>query len=137
MDHSAIYILIAATYTPFTLVTLSGAWGWSILGVIWGMAVFGVLFKIFFYKLKYRALSAWAYVGMGLTILIAVKPLYENMPAGGLFWLGIGGMAYVIGVLFYLAKKIPYSHGIFHLFCIAGSLAHFFAVYHYVLPNAL
>jgi hemolysin III len=136
MDHSAIYILIASTYTPFTLVTLNGAWGWSILGAIWGMAILGVLFKIFWYKLKYRAVSAWAYVAMGLTIIIAVKPLYENLSSGGLLWLGIGGIAYIVGVFFYLSKRIPFAHGIFHLFCIAGSLAHFFAVYHFVLPNA-
>jgi hemolysin III len=135
MDHSAIYILIAATYTPFTLVTLHGAWGWSIFGAIWGMAVFGVLFKIFWYKVKYRALSAWAYVGMGLTIIIAVKPLVERMPTNGLIWLAIGGAAYILGVLFYLSKRIPFAHGILHLFCIAGSFAHFWSAYHYVLPN--
>jgi len=136
-DHSAIYILIAGTYTPVTLVTLEGAWGWSIFGVIWGLAIAGVLFKLFWYKPKYRALSAWMYVGMGLVIVVAVYPLVQNMSVGGLIWLGVGMLTYIVGVLFYLWKNLPFAHGIFHLFVLAGSISHFFATYNHVLPISL
>jgi len=132
-DHSAIYVLIAATYTPISLVTLPSAWGWSMFGIIWGLAIGGVLFKIFWYKVRYRAVSAWGYVAMGLVVIVAIKPLVENMPFWGLIWMAIGGVAYITGVFFYLSKKIPFAHGIFHLFVIAGSFAHFWAIYHYVL----
>lgn len=134
-DHAAIYVLIAASYTPITLITMEGAWGWSIFGVIWAIAIFGILFKIFWYKPKYRTISAWGYVAMGLVVVVAVKPLVESMPLWGLIWMAIGGVAYIIGVLFYLADRIPFGHGIFHLFVIAGSFAHFWAIYHYVLAN--
>ncbi len=136
-DHSAIYILIAGTYTPVTLVTLQGAWGWSIFGVIWGLAIAGVLFKLFWYKPKYRALSAWMYVGMGSVIVIAVYPLVQTMSTMGLIWLGIGMLTYTVGVLFYLWKNLPFAHGIFHLFVLGGSIAHFFATYHHILPTNL
>jgi len=135
LDHSAIYILIAGTYTPFTLVTLDGAWGWSIFGTIWGLAVGGVLFKVFWYKPKYRALSAWAYVAMGSVIIVAIYPLVQNLSTMGLIWLLIGMVTYTLGVIFYLWEKLPFAHGIFHLFVLGGSIAHFFAIYHHVLPN--
>lgn len=135
VDHSAIYVLIAATYTPITLITINGPWGWSMFGVIWAIALFGILFKIFWYKPKFRKISAWGYVAMGLVVVVAVKPMLENMPFWGLIWLSIGGIAYILGVLFYLSDKIPFAHGIFHLFVIAGSFAHFWAIYHYVLAN--
>jgi hemolysin III len=134
-DHAAIYVLIASSYTPITLVTMRGAWGWSIFGVIWAIAIFGILFKIFWYKPKYRTISAWGYVAMGLVVIVAVKPLIASMPLWGLIWMAIGGVAYIIGVLFYLSERIPFGHGIFHLFVIAGSFAHFWAIYHYVLAN--
>ncbi len=134
-DHSAIYVLIAGTYTPFSLVLLQGGWGWSIFGVQWALAIVGILFKIFWYKPKFRAISAWTYVAMGLVIIVAIKPLLETMPRMGLIWLIIGGASYIIGVFFYLSKKIPLGHGIFHLFILGGSFAHFMAVYDYVLPN--
>ena len=134
-DHSAIYVLIAGTYTPFTLITLHGTWGWSIFGVQWGLALIGIIYKIFWYNPKFRAISAYAYIAMGVVILIAIKPLSESLPIGGLFWLGIGGLIYVIGVYFYLSKKIPLAHGIWHLFVMGGSIAHFIAIYEYVLPN--
>jgi len=134
-DHSAIYVLIAGTYTPFTLITLQGAWGWSIFGIQWGLALIGVVYKVFWYNPKYKAISAYAYIAMGVVILVAIKPLSENLPTGGLFWLGIGGLIYVMGVYFYLSKKIPLAHGIWHLFVMGGSIAHFIAIYEYVLPN--
>jgi hemolysin III len=135
LDHSAIYILIAGTYTPFTIVLLQGGWGWSIFGVQWGLAIAGIIFKVFWYKPKWRKISAWAYVAMGLIIIIALRPLIDKMSTGGLIWLSIGGIIYIAGVFFYLSKKIPFAHGIWHLFVMGGSIAHFFAIYNYVLPN--
>jgi len=134
-DHSAIYVLIAGTYTPFTIVTLQGGWGWSIFGVQWGLAIVGILYKVFWYNPKYKAISAYAYIAMGVMMLIAIKPLYEVLPVGGLIWLGIGGIIYIVGVYFYLSKKIPLAHGIWHLFVLGGSIAHFIAIYEFVLPN--
>lgn len=135
LDHSAIYVLIAGTYTPFTIVLIQGGWGWTIFGVQWGLALAGILFKIFWYKPKYRKISAWAYVAMGLVIVIALKPLINSMSTLGLIWLAIGGIIYIVGVFFYLSKKIPFAHGIWHLFVLGGSIAHFFAIYDHVLPN--
>ena len=134
-DHSAIYILIAGTYTPFSIVLLQGGWGWSIFGVEWGLAIIGTLYKIFWYKPKFRAISAFAYVAMGLVIVIAAAPLADVIAKKCFIWLAIGGASYIVGVFFYLYKKIPYGHGIFHLFVIGGSFAHFWAIYNYVLPN--
>lgn len=135
LDHSAIYVLIAGTYTPFTIVLLQGGWGWSIFGVQWGLAAIGIIFKIFWYKPKFRAISAWAYVAMGLVIVIAVRPLVDSISTNGLIWLSIGGAVYLVGVFFYLSKRIPFAHGIWHLFVLGGSFAHFIAVYNHVLPN--
>lgn len=135
LDHSAIYVLIAGTYTPFTIVLMQGGWGWSIFGIQWGLAIAGILFKVFWYKPKYRKLSAWAYVAMGLVIVVALRPLIDSMSTMGLIWLAIGGIVYMTGVFFYLSKKIPFSHGIWHLFVLGGSIAHFFAIYNHVLPN--
>ena len=132
-DHSAIYILIAGTYTPFTLVTLNGAWGWSIFGIIWGLAIAGVISKLFFIG-KFRTLSAIGYILMGWVIIIAIKPLLDNLATGGLWWLFAGGLSYSLGVIFYVQKKMPYAHGIFHIFVLLGSLFHFFSVFFYVLP---
>ena len=133
-DHSAIYVLIAGTYTPFTLVSLHGAWGWSIFAVIWSLALAGVLFKIFWYEQKYKAISAIAYVLMGLVIVIAINPLVDSLDFNGLMWLVAGGISYIVGVFFYLSKTIPFTHGIFHLFVLFGSFCHFYAIYFYVLP---
>lgn len=136
IDHSMIYILIAGTYTPLTLVTLNGAWGWTIFGLIWAQAIAGVLFKIFWYKSKHRKLSAYTYIVMGLTIIIAFYPFAKNISETGLFWILIGNLVYIIGVFFYLAdKRIPFAHGIFHLFVLGGSISHFFGIYYHVLPN--
>jgi hemolysin III len=133
LDHSAIYLLIAGTYTPYTLITLRGAWGWSIFGVIWFLAIVGVVFKLNFYKKKYRKISALLYILMGWIVVVAFVPLTHALPTMGIVWLIAGGLAYSIGVLFYIPENLPYSHGIFHLFIIAGSLFHFFSVMGYVL----
>ncbi len=131
-DHSAIYVLIAGTYTPFMLVSLRGAWGWAIFGVIWGLAIAGIIYKIFFYSAKYRNASAVVYILMGLIIVIAIKPLLEHVQGVGLWFLFSGGASYILGVIFYVWKKLPYSHPIFHLFVLGGSVLHFIAVFWYV-----
>ena len=133
-DHSAIYVLIAGTYTPFLLVTLRGPWGWSLLGVIWGLAIAGVIFKLFFTG-KYDVMSAIVYVLMGWIIIIAIKPMNENLPPEGLYWLIGGGISYMIGAGFYLLNKMPYNHAVFHIWVLLGSFAHFIAVFKYVLPQ--
>lgn len=134
-DHASIYILIAGTYTPFTLVSLRGTWGWSIFGVIWGLALAGVIYKLFFYKEKHRVLSAILYVFMGCIIIVAMDPLIRTVPAGGLYWLIAGGVSYIVGVYFYINDHKRFNHLIWHFFVLGGSIAHFFAIFLYVLPN--
>ena len=134
VDHASIYILIAGTYTPFTLVTLHGVTGWVVFGVTWGMAVTGVILKLF-YTGKYDSLSTVMYVFMGWIIVFAIKPLINNLASDGLFWLVAGGMAYTTGAILYSIKKIKFNHAIFHVFVLTGSFCHFVAVYFYVLPG--
>ncbi|NBI28970.1 PAQR family membrane homeostasis protein TrhA [Chengkuizengella marina] len=135
LDHSAIYLLIAGTYTPFVLVTLRGPLGWTIFGIIWGLAVIGIVFKVFFVK-RFILLSTIFYVLMGWMIVIGIKPLYENMLLNGFIWLVLGGILYTVGTIFYVWRKFPYHHAVWHLFVIAGSVSHFFAVL-YLLPDLL
>ena len=130
-DHSAIYLLIAGTYTPFLLVTLRGAWGWSLFGVVWGLAIVGIVMKFFFMS-KYKVVSALAYVLMGWVIIVAIKPLINNLATPGLWWLFAGGLSYTIGAVLYTLKKIPYHHGIFHVFVLIGSITHWVSVFYYV-----
>ncbi|PID68636.1 MAG: hemolysin D [Flavobacteriales bacterium] len=132
VDHAAIYVLIAGTYTPFTLVTLSGWLGWTIFGIVWGIALVGVFFKLF-YTGQYDKISTVAYVLMGWIIIFAIKPLVENFPVKGLVWIFGGGGFYTIGAILYSIKKIKYNHAIFHVFVLLGSFCHFMAVYFYVL----
>lgn len=134
-DHAAIYVLIAGTYTPFTLVSLRGPWGWSIFGVIWGLAIAGVIFKLFFYKDKYRKVSTILYFLMGWIILIAIRPLIMEVPVAGLLWLLGGCLIYSMGIPFYIKRENPYNHVIWHLFVLGGSITHFFAIMFYVLPE--
>jgi len=131
-DHATIYILIAGTYTPFTLITLNGWIGWTIFGVSWGMATAGVTLKIFFTG-KYNVLSTLMYVLMGWIIIFAIKPLINSLSSEGLFWLVAGGLAYTTGAVIYSIKKIKFNHAIFHLFVLLGSACHFISVYFYVL----
>ncbi len=131
-DHISIYFLIAGTYTPFLLVTIRGPWGWSLFGVIWGLAIAGMIFKIF-YAGRYDLLSAIIYVIMGWLIIIALKPMNDNLGSQGLWWLLGGGISYSIGVVFYLLNKLPYNHAIFHIWVLLGSFAHFIAVFFFVL----
>ena len=133
LDHSAIYILIAGTYTPFTLVSLRGGWGWSLFGVLWGLALCGVVLKIFAVG-RFPALSTVVYVLMGWMGVIALKPLLAAVSLHGLLWLLAGGVLYTGGVIFYAAKRMPYNHAIWHLFVLGGSICHYGAVFFYVLP---
>ena len=131
IDHSAVYILIAATYTPFTLVTLRGPWGWSIFGVVWGAAIAGIILKVFFIG-RYRILSTLLYVAIGWVLLFAIRQLYLNLPTPG-FWLLLAGcFTYSIGVVFFLWRKLPFGHSIWHLFVLGGTICHFFAIILYV-----
>jgi hemolysin III len=132
-DHATIYILIAGTYTPFTLVTLNGWVGWTIFGISWGMAISGVILKLFFTG-RYNVLSTLMYVFMGWIIVFALKPLINSLAPDGLVWLVAGGVAYTTGAVIYSIKKIPFNHAIFHLFVLLGSFCHFVSVYFYVLP---
>lgn len=131
IDHVAIYILIAGTYTPFALITLHGSVGWTIFGVSWTMALIGIILKIFFTG-RYALVSTLLYVLMGWIIVFAVKPLMENLSPEGISWLVIGGLAYTIGAILYSIKKIKFNHAIFHLLVLVGSLSHFIAVYLYI-----
>ena len=132
-DHSAIYVLIAGTYTPFTLVVLNGWVGWTIFGVSWGLALAGIILK-FFFTGKYDKISTFAYVLMGWLIIFALKPLVTSFSFDGLMWLLSGGIFYTVGAILYSIKKIKYNHAIFHIFVLLGSFFHFIAVFFYVLP---
>ncbi len=132
-DHAAIYVLIAGTYTPFTLVVLKGWVGWTIFGISWGLAVAGIILKLFFTG-KYDKISTYAYVLMGWVVIFAVKPLVENLALEGLMWLLAGGIFYTVGAVLYSIKRIKYNHAIFHVFVLLGSFTHFIAVFFYVLP---
>jgi len=134
IDHSAIYVLIAGTYTPFLLILLRGTLGWIMFGVIWGLAVVGILFKTVFTQ-RFEILSTVGYLLMGWLIVFLGKPLVMALPTPGLIWLVAGGLFYSLGSVFYLARRLPFHHAIWHLFVIAGSAAHFVTVYFYVLPE--
>ena len=129
-DHAAIYFLIAGTYTPFTLLGLQGAWGWTIFGIAWGIGLAGIILKLFFTG-RYNLLSTISYVAMGWIIVIALKPLIERFPFEGLMWLAAGGLFYTVGAVLYMFKKIPYNHAIFHFFVLAGAIAHYLGVLFY------
>jgi len=131
-DHCSIYLLIAGSYTPFTLVSLRGAWGWSLLGVVWGLALFGILQEIWLAK-GARVLSLVIYVLMGWLALVAVSPLWAALTPAGFAWLVAGGACYTIGIFFYATDhKLRHGHGLWHLFVLAGSICHFFTVLLYV-----
>ncbi len=130
LDHVAIYLLIAGTYTPFTLGALRGAWGWSLFGVVWGLALAGIAFELLA-GTRFQRLSTALYLLKGWLVLIAVVPLVERVPAAGLVWLLIGGLLYTVGVWFFVQDHRRYRHAIWHLFVLGGSTCHFFAVLWY------
>ena len=158
LDHSAIYLLIAGTYTPFTLGAIRGAWGWSLFGVIWGLAALGVALKAVLYAKwvpavvpkavdhlhtppdlpspprRMKAVSTLLYLAMGWLIVIAIVPLWRALPAAGLAWLFGGGLCYTAGAAFYTWRSLRFHHAVWHLFVVAGSFCHFFAVLGYVIP---
>jgi hemolysin III len=134
IDHATIYVLIAATYTPFALVTLNGWVGWTIFGIVWGLAVTGIVLKVFFTG-RAEVLLTLMYIAMGWMIIFAAKPLVENLSVAGLTWLVAGGVAYTVGAVFYGINKLKFNHAIFHLFVLLGSICHFVTVYSYVLPT--
>jgi len=133
IDHSSIYLLIAGTYTPFTLVILRGGWGWTLFGLVWGLSLFGILFKVWFVD-HFKIVSPLVYIAMGWLVLIAFKPLLAMVPGGAIAWLLAGGLSYTVGVVFYAWRKLPYNHAIWHVFVLAGSICHYVAVLLYVLP---
>ncbi len=134
-DHAAIFLLIAGTYTPFTLVSLRGPWGWSLFGVIWGLAIAGIIGQ----GLLLRQKTIWMvipYVLMGWVVVVGIRPLLSSVAAGGLMLLLAGGLAYTGGSIFYVWRRVPYHHAIWHVFVLAGSIFHFFAILFYVIPLA-
>lgn len=128
LDHVAIYLLIAGSYTPLTLLTLRGPWGWSLLGIVWGMAFTGILLKIFFFQ-KTQIISMILYIIMGWLIIVAIKPLLGASSSGMLYLIVAGGLCYSLGIIFFINPKIPYNHTIWHLFVLAGSFFHFSGYY--------
>jgi hemolysin III len=127
LDHAAIFVMIAGTYTPFTLGVLRGAWGWTLFGLVWGLALAGVVLTVAG-GVRYPKLTMSLYLAMGWLIVIAIKPLWLRMPSEGLFWLFAGGLSYSVGVAFYAAKRVRYFHFVWHLFVIAGTACHFITV---------
>jgi hemolysin III len=130
LDHAAIYILIAGTYTPFALGAMRGVWGWTLFGVVWSLAILGISFKVFG-GLKHQRLSILTYLGMGWLALFAIRLFWLHIQLPGLLWILSGGVAYTLGVFFYAAKRLPYNHFVWHLFVIAGTACHFCAVLWY------
>ena len=132
LDHLAIYILIAGTYTPFTLLTLQGPWGWSLFGLVWGLAIVGILLEIRLDE-SHRTAPIVVYLAMGWLIVIAIDPLLRSLPSAGVSWLLAGGLFYTSGLIFYcFDKKVAHFHGIWHLFVLAGSVCHYVTIFNYV-----
>lgn len=132
LDHSAIFLLIAGTYTPFALVSLRGPWGWTLLVIVWSLAVLGVTAKALF-GARWPIISTALYIGMGWVVVVAVRPLVQHVPPAGIAWLLAGGLAYTGGVVFYAWTRLRYSHAIWHVFVLAGSVCHYIAVVLYVV----
>jgi hemolysin III len=135
LDHAAIFLLIAGTYTPFTLVNLRGAWGWTLLGLVWSLAILGIVLQTAVPH-RTRRLSLALYLAMGWMVLIAIEPLVQSVHPDGLALLVLGGVLYTLGVVFYAWQRLPYNHAIWHVFVLAGSACHFSCVLGYVIPEA-
>jgi hemolysin III len=133
LDHSAIFLLIAGSYTPFMLVNLRGPWGWSLLVGVWTIAVLGISLRLLL-KGRLHGLVVSLYIAMGWAVVIAVQPMLRHVATGGLILIAAGGLVYTLGVIFYKWKSLPYHHAIWHVFVLAGSALHFFAVLFYVIP---
>ncbi|MEX2160490.1 MAG: hemolysin III family protein [Anaerolineales bacterium] len=135
LDHSAIFLMIAGTYTPFALVNLRGPWGWTLFGLVWGLALVGIALQGFMLKQR-RWVNAIPYIAMGWLVVIAVKPLMASVAPGGLILLLAGGLAYTLGSVFYVWKRLAFNHAIWHGFVLLGSILHYFAILFYVIPLA-
>ncbi len=133
IDHAAIYLLIAGTYTPFLLISLRESWGWPLFGIIWTLALIGVTLEFINWK-PFEKISLALYLGMGWIIVFAINPMLEQVETGGLVLLLIGGLCYSFGVIFYVWEKLAFNHAIWHLFVLAGSVLHFFSILFYVIP---
>jgi hemolysin III len=133
LDHSCIYVLIAGTYTPFMIVIVRGALGWTLFTIVWSLTISGIIFKAFFVN-RFKIVSTLAYILMGWLIIFAIKPLFQTLPGSGIAWLVAGGLAYTLGTIFYAWKTLPFNHAIWHLFVLAGSACHFMAVLFYIIP---
>lgn len=136
LDHCAIYLLIAGSYTPFMLVGMRSTLGWWIIGAVWAMAIIGISLKLG-HPNRFKALRVSSYLVMGWLVVIALGPLSDAIGKGGMWWLAAGGACYSIGVIFYLMKKVPFTHAIWHLFVVAGGVCHFFSIWWHVLPDPL
>ncbi len=135
-DHTSIFFLIAGTYTPITLVTLNGALGWTLFGIVWGAAVLGIVLNSINIE-KFKKVSMVCYIGMGWAIIIGIKDIIALMPKNGFLFLLLGGIMYTVGIIFYAMKKFRYMHCVWHMFVLAGSILQFFSIYFYVLPTDL
>jgi hemolysin III len=133
IDHAAIYLLIAGTYTPFLLIAIRGVWGWTLLIIIWGLALLGISFKTLFTH-RFEKISVLTYILMGWLSLVLINELVANLPVSGLIWLAVGGVVYTVGVLFYALHRIPYTHAIWHVFVLGGSICHYVAILLYLAP---
>lgn len=134
-DHASIFVLIAGSYTPFMLVGLRGGWGWSLCGVVWGLAIVGVVLKLFLTG-RFEKTSTAIYLAMGWMAIIAAGPMMNALPSSEIFWIVCGGLSYTFGTIFYVSKRIPYAHAIWHLFVLAGSACHFVAAYMHLVPSS-
>jgi len=133
VDHSFIYLLIAGTYTPFTLVMLRGGWGWALFGIVWGLALCGIALKLWFVD-RFVVGSTLCYLAMGWLVVVALKPILTTVPTPALWWLLGGGLAYSAGVVFFALPNLRYSHAVWHAFVLAGSAFHYVAILRYVAP---
>ncbi|MFN0107304.1 MAG: hemolysin III family protein [Blastocatellia bacterium] len=133
VDQVAIYLMIAGTYTPFMLINLRGFWGNLVLAIVWALAVFGIAFKLIFAN-RYKSVTMALYLAIGWAAIIAVKPIFEKIPLSGMAWVGAGGLAYMLGLIFFAWERLPFHHVIWHLFVLAGSGCFFVAILRYVLP---
>ncbi|HPC58856.1 MAG TPA: hemolysin III family protein [Kiritimatiellia bacterium] len=134
LDHEMIFLMIAGSYTPFMLITLRGALGWTLFGIVWGIAAAGLVFQGFFTG-RFKGASTALYLVMGWIIVFALKPLLEQMSPAGIRWLVAGGLCYTLGAVVYLFKRVPYHHAVWHLAVLAGGACHYFAILWHVLPR--
>lgn len=134
LDHAFIFVLIAGTYTPFVLVNLRGTMGWWLFGIVWGLAIAGILMKAFFLP-KFEKIGSLIYLAMGWLVCTVIAEVVAKVPHAGVVWLVIGGLCYTVGVIFFVMPKVRFAHAIWHLFVLAGSISHFFAVLYGVVPS--